>query len=85
MHIIGGIIGVIIGFLLIRYSVALTEMFGTIAWAEQHLRSGLAGTYSLYRLVGVVFIILSLLYMFGGIGLIVSPLGSVFGGAKPTP
>jgi hypothetical protein len=85
MHIIGGIIGVIIGFLLIRYSVALTEMFGTVAWAEEHLRPGLAGTYSLYRLVGLAFIVLSLLYMFGGIGLIVSPLGSIFGGVKPTP
>ena len=85
MHFIGGLIGVGIGFLLIRYSVQLTEMFGTIAWAEEHLRGGMAGTYSLYRIFGIVFIVLSLLYMFNAIGFILAPLGSVFGGAKPTP
>jgi hypothetical protein len=84
MHIIGGIIGVIVGYLVIRYSVAITDNLGRIAWAEQHLRSGLAGTYSLYRIAGVVVIILSLLYMFGGIGFLVGPLSSVFGGTKPT-
>jgi len=83
MHIIGGIIGIIIGFLLIRYSVSLTQMFGTIEWAEQHLRSGLAGTYSLYKIIGLVFIVLSLLYMFNAIGFLISPLAGLFGGVKP--
>lgn len=82
MHIVSGLIGVIVGFLLIRYSIAITDMFGKVDWAEQYLRGGLAGTYSLYRLVGLVFIILSLLYMFGAIGFILGPLGSVFGGTK---
>ena len=82
MRIFSGIIGVIIGILLIKYSVFLTDNLGTVDWAEQHLRSGLAGTYSLYRLIGVAFIILSLLYMFGAIGLILGPLGTVFSGAK---
>ena len=82
MHIISGIIGIAVGYLLIRYSIPLTEMFGRVDWAERHLRGGLAGTYSLYRLVGLIFIILSLLYMFGATGFIVGPLGSVFGGVK---
>jgi hypothetical protein len=82
MQIIYGLIGVAIGFLLIRYSVALTESMGKMEWAERYLRSGMAGTYSMYRLIGVIVIILSLLYMFGGIGFILSPLAPLFGGAK---
>ncbi len=82
MHFFSGLIGVIAGFLLIRYSIAITDMFGTVPWAEEHLRGGLAGTYSLYRIVGVIFIVLSLLYMFNAIGFLVGPLGSVFGGVK---
>ena len=82
MQILGGLIGAVCGFLLIKYSIPLTEMFGRIDWAENHMRGGLGGTYSLYRIVGLIFIILSLLYMFGGLGFILSPLGSVFGGVK---
>ena len=82
MHIISGVIGIVIGFLLIRYSIALTDMFGRMAWAEQYLRSGLAGTYTMYRLIGLVFIILSLLYMFNALGFLLSPLSNIFGGAK---
>lgn len=82
MNIVGGIVGIIIGYLLIRYSVSITEMFGRVDWAEEHLRGGLAGTYSLYRLVGLIFIILSLLYIFGAVGFITGPLGTVFGGTK---
>jgi len=85
MHILGGIVGVIIGILLIKYSVKLTESFGHVQWAEEHLRGGLAGTYSLYRLVGLAFIILSMLYIFGGIGFVLSPFASLFGGVKSSP
>jgi hypothetical protein len=81
MEIIWGIIGIIAGFLLIKYSVRITDLFGKVEWAEQHLRGGLAGTYSLYRLIGLVVIIFSLLYMFGGLGFLLGPLGSIFGGA----
>ncbi len=85
MHIFSGFLGVVIGFLVIKYSVQLTEGLGRIEWAEEHLRGGLAGTYSLYRIAGVVIIILSLLYMFGGIGVILGPLANLFGGVKQTP
>jgi uncharacterized membrane protein len=82
MRFFQGLIGVIVGFLLIRYSVAITDMFGRVDWAENHLRGGLAGTYSLYRIVGVVFIVLSVLYMFNILGFLISPLSTVFGGLK---
>lgn len=82
MNFIYSVIGVVAGFLLIRYSVAITDTFGRVSWAEEHLRGGLAGTYSLYRIVGVVLIVLSLLYMFGSLGFITNPLSSVFGGGR---
>ena len=80
MHIFGGIIGVIVGVLVVRYSIWITENLGRIQWAEDHLHGGLAGTYSLYRIIGVVVIILSLLYMFGSIGFILNPIAPLFGG-----
>ncbi len=82
MHIFGGIIGVIVGFLLIKYSVTLTDTFGRVEWAERNMHAGMSGTYSLYRLVGLAFIILSLIYMFGGIGILLGPLSGVFGGSQ---
>ncbi len=80
MRIIYGIIWIGIGFLLIKYSVALTENLGSMDWAEKYLKSGMAGTYTMYRLIGLIIIILSLLYIFGFMGSIVSPIGSLFGG-----
>lgn len=78
MNFFGGLIGLIIGVALIKYAFQVTEMFGRVSWAEQHLRGGLAGTYSLYKIIGVVVIILSLLYMFGGIGIVLGPLAGFF-------
>jgi len=82
MNIFWGLIGVTVGVLVIKYSIWITENFGTIEWAEQHLRGGMAGTISFYRIVGIVIIILSLMYMFGSFGIIAAPLGSVFGPPK---
>lgn len=82
MNIFGGIIGVITGVLIIKYSIQITNGLGRIEWAEQHLAGGLAGTISLYRIMGVVVIILSFLYMFGSIGFILGPIANLFGGAK---
>lgn len=82
MRFIYGMIGIAVGFLLIRYSVQLTESLGQIDWAERYLKSGMAGTYTMYRLVGLIFIILSLLYMFNAFGFILGPLAPLFGGAN---
>jgi len=60
----------------------LTESLGQMDWAERYLKSGMAGTYTMYRLLGLIFIIFSLLYMFGAFGFIVSPLAPLFGGGK---
>jgi hypothetical protein len=82
MHIIGGLIGVVVGILLVKYSFFLTESLGRFELAEKYLGSGMGGTYTFYRLFGVIVIILSFLYMFGTIGLILGPLANVFGGVR---
>jgi hypothetical protein len=80
MRFIIGIIGVIAGFGLIRYSFQITNFFGHMDWAEQHMGGG--GTNTLYKLVGLVMIIFFLLYTFGGAGFILGPLGPLFGGSQ---
>jgi hypothetical protein len=73
-------IWVIIGILIIRYTFPIVQMFGTITWAEEHLRGGFGGTYTFIKLIGLTIIILALLYAFNAIGFLIKPLGSVFGG-----
>ena len=80
MRILWSLIAAAVGFLIIRYSISLADAFGHVEWAERHLGGGLAGTYTLYRLIGLAILIFSLLYMFGGLGFILSPLAHFFGG-----
>jgi hypothetical protein len=80
MRFIWGIVGAVIGFGLIKYSFQIKNFFGDVSWAEQHLGGG--GTYTLYKIVGVAVIILSLLYMFGNVGFITGRLGPLFGGSN---
>jgi len=77
MRFIWGVIWIAVGFMLIRYSFQIKNFFGSIDWAEQHIGSG--GTYTLYKIVGVLVIVLSLLYMFGNVGFITGPLAPLFG------
>ena len=55
---IGGIIG---GILLMRYNYQLTQLFGHNSLAEKYLGAG--GTYSMWRLLGLLVIIGSLFYV----------------------
>lgn len=82
MRFVWGIVWVLIGIALMRYTFSITNLFGKIDWAERHLTGGFGGTYTLYRLVGLFIIILAMLYMFGGLGIILSPISGVFGGAR---
>ena len=48
-----------------RYTVAVANFTGQIDFAEKYLGSGIgAGTYSFYRLLGLVFCILAVLWLF---------------------
>ena len=54
------------------------QFFGRIDWAEQVF--GGAGTHTFYKLVGLFFIVIALLHLFGALGPLFSPLGRIFGG-----
>jgi len=62
-----------------RYNYQIVQVFGRVDWAERHLSGGLGGTYVMYKLVGLLVVILAMLYMTNAIGFIIAPLGSVFG------
>jgi hypothetical protein len=64
MRYVLGLIGIAIGFLLIWKSEWIINNFGRIDWAEQHLGSE-GGTRLMWKLIGLLVIILSMLFMFG--------------------
>ncbi len=72
-----GLIVIAIGFLLIWKTDWIVNNFGKIDWAEMRL-SAEGGTRILWKLIGIVVIILAMMYMFGFIegviGAIFSPL-----------
>jgi hypothetical protein len=65
MRFILGPIIIAIGVLLMKYSVLIANFTGMVGFAEKYLTGGLAGTYTLYKLIGLAFCILGLAYMFG--------------------
>lgn len=66
MQIIQGIIGIIIGFLMIKYAYPIRQFTGAIGWAEKVF--GMGGTGSAIKAIGVLVIILSFLWMTGTLG-----------------
>jgi hypothetical protein len=57
---------ILLGLACMRYNVQLTEFTGQIDFAEKYLGGGLlAGTYTWYRLIGLVFVALGVLWIFG--------------------
>ncbi|MBI4050733.1 MAG: hypothetical protein HY396_02035 [Candidatus Doudnabacteria bacterium] len=80
MRIFWGLIGIIIGTLILKYTYPLVNFFGKPDWAEKYFSGGLGGTYFLFRLIGLAVIFFSALYMVGLMDNLFSPLANVFGG-----
>jgi hypothetical protein len=56
------ILGLGFGVALIKYNYQITHLFGHNSLAEQYLGSG--GTYTMWRLLGIVVILVTLWYVF---------------------
>lgn len=82
MRFFWGLIGIIIGVLLLKYTYSLSQTFGKFDWAEKYFTGGLGGTYFFYKIAGVLVILFSALYMFGILDNLLGPISGVFGGVK---
>jgi len=78
MKYVFGIIFIIIGFIIVWKSNWLYENMGAVEFAEEKLASW-GGSRFFYKLIGIVIIFLSFLFMSGGLGTI---LRKAFGGSS---
>jgi hypothetical protein len=79
MQFILGPIFVILGILMMRYTVQITNFTGDIDFAEEHLTSGIgAGTYTFWRLIGLGLAIIGGMWFFGLLDVIGGMLRSIF-------
>lgn len=83
MRIIWSIIGIAFGTIMIWKTYPLVNLFGKSDWAERYFSGGLGGTYFLYKVIGLAVVILSGLYMFGILDILLFPFRSIFGGFGP--
>ena len=63
-YIVGPLI-IIAGVLIMKYTVDVTNFTGKISFAEDYLRPIGAGTYTFWRLFGLLIIVLAVLWMTG--------------------
>lgn len=56
------IVGLLLGTAFLKYNFQLTRLFGHNSWAERYLGDG--GTYTMWKLLGVIAIIIAVLYAF---------------------
>jgi hypothetical protein len=83
MRFILGPILVAVGILMMKYTVKITEFTGKIDFAEEYLGKGLAaGTYTWWRLVGLVMAILGAMWFLGMLDIVGNALVAVFGGPR---
>ena len=81
MQFILGPLLTVLGIVMMRYTVQITNFTGKIDWAEKYFGGGvLAGTYSMWRLVGLGITILGALWFFGLISVLGGFLASVLPG-----
>ncbi|TAK05300.1 hypothetical protein EPO33_05040 [Patescibacteria group bacterium] len=66
MRYLFGILGIVLGMILVIKSEWFFTFFGRIDFADKYLGTE-GGTRLMYKLIGILFVLLSLLYMTGGI------------------
>jgi hypothetical protein len=79
MRYILGLLGVALGAIFVIKSEWFNENFGSNAWAEEHLGSS-GGSRLMYKLIGLAFIFISMLYITGMLGpFVLAIVGPLFG------
>ncbi len=77
------LIGVALGAVLVIKTEWFLNTFGRVSWAEEHLGTE-GGTRLFYKLLGLVFIIISLMGVAGLLGdFVISIFGGLFRGFAP--
>ena len=56
---------IVAGILMMKYSFWITQQSGKIDFAEKYLAAPLSGTYTWWKIVGLLFIIIALAWMGG--------------------
>jgi len=75
-----GILAIALGIVLILKTEWFIANFGTSRWAENHMGMS-GGTRLMYKLVGLLFIVIAMLGMTGFLGgIILGIFGNLFGG-----
>lgn len=78
MNFFWGFLGIVAGLLLIAKTEWFVQNFGANAWAEEHLGTS-GGTRLMYKIVGLVFIFISMMAMTGLLGgFIMGTFGKLF-------
>ncbi len=67
LRIIGGLLVMVGGFFLIKYSVKITDTTGRIEFAEKWFKAPMAGTYTWWKLVGIAIMFLGVAWIFGSV------------------
>lgn len=66
------ILGLIIGMMFLIYAEPIVRTFGKAAWAERHFRT-LGGSYLIWKIVGLIIIVLTFLYLVGSLDWLIHP------------
>lgn len=74
-HIVYSLVGIIIGFLLVWKVVFVVNLTGANSWGEKIFGPG--GTYTFYKMIGSLIIIISILYLFGFTDVFLNWLGHI--------
>ncbi len=82
MRFFWSLIGIVIGVVLVWKTYPLVQIFGKADWAERYFSGGLGGTYFVIKATGIIFIVLSAMYMFGILDNLLSPFANIFGGLR---
>lgn len=76
LRIFWGVLGIIVGFLMIYKNTSLVSFTGKNSWAEKFLGPG--GTFTFYKIIGILVIAVAFLYLTGGLNKIIEFVTSLF-------